>query len=394
MRMQFTFAKVLSNAKHSDDPIVGPIASRISTGISPETNNTMARRAITKAGNQVTAEDVARTLGVSQSTISRAFSMTASISDEMKLRVIKAANKLGYQPNVIARSLITRRTNMVAIVMANLVDPFYPVVLDELVQQVQARGFQTLLFVPSSGQAVDDIMPNLLQYQVDAIVLTSATISSAMARTCAARDTPVVSFNRYVPGLEIHAVSSDNIAGARKAADFLAATGHERPAFVSSERDATTNRDRRTGFVSRLKQLRVHSCAQEEGGDFSYEAGYAATKRLLRRATRPDALFFASDVMAARAMEAAREIGLSVPEDVSIVGYDDVPMAALPCYSLTTIRQPIREMAKAAVDVLGLAEARGMKSAPTTRLIKGTLITRSSTMNRRATGRPGKTLRG
>ena len=87
-------------------------------------------------------------------------------------------------------------------------------------------------------------------------------------------------------------------------------------------------------------------------------------------------------------------MGLSIPEDVSIVGYDDVPLAALPSYSLTTIRQPIREMAKAAVDALGLAEARGTKSAPTTRLIMGTLITRSSTMNRRAIGRTGKTLRG
>jgi DNA-binding LacI/PurR family transcriptional regulator len=355
----------------------------------------MARRAPTKAtarataqGTQVTAEDVARKLGVSQSTISRAFSMTASISSDMKLRVIEAANALGYQPNVIARSLITRRTNMVAIVMANLVDPFYPVVLDELVQQIQARGFQTLLFVPQPGQAVDDIMPNLLQYQVDAIVLTSATISSAMARICAARDTPVVSFNRYVPGLEIHAVSSDNISGARQVADYLVATGHERPAFISGQRDATTNRDRRTGFVSRLKELGMRSCTQEEGGDFSYEAGYAATKRLLRRATRPDALFFASDVMAVGGIDAAREIGLSVPDDISIVGYDDVPLAALPCYSLTTIRQPVREMAKAAIEMLGLAEARGMKSAPTTRLIMGTLITRSSTLNRRAGGRP------
>src|SRR6201996_9844394 len=115
-------------------------------------NNTMAKRPSPKSGTQVTAQDVARTLGVSQSTISRAFSMTASISDEMKLKVIKAANKLGYQPNVIARSLITRKTNMVAIVMANLVDPFYPVMLNELVQQVQAAGFQTLLFVPSVGQ--------------------------------------------------------------------------------------------------------------------------------------------------------------------------------------------------------------------------------------------------
>jgi DNA-binding LacI/PurR family transcriptional regulator len=342
----------------------------------------MAKRPGTKASPHVTAEDVARTLGVSQSTISRAFSMTASISDDMKLRVIKAANKLGYQPNVIARSLITRRTNMIAIVIANLVDPFYPVVLDELVQQIQARGFQTLLFVPSAGQDIDDVMPNLLQYQVDAIVLTSATISSEMARICAARDTPVVSFNRYVPGLKIHAVSSDNVAGARQVADFLVTTGHERIAFISGQRDATTNRDRQTGFAARLKQLKIKSYAQEEGGEFSYEAGYAAAKRLLRRATRPDALFFACDVMALGGMDAAREIGLSVPEDLSIVGYDDVPMAALPCYSLTTIRQPIREMAKAAVDVLDLTEGKGARSAPTTRIIMGDLITRSSTLNR------------
>lgn len=349
-----------------------------------KTNRTMAKRATPKSTTQVTAEDVARSLGVSQSTISRAFSLTASISDEMKVRVIKAANKLGYQPNVIARSLITRRTNMVAIVMANLVDPFYPVMLDELVQQVQAGGFQTLLFVPSAGQKTDDIVPNLLQYQVDAIILTSATISSAMARICAARDTPVVSFNRYVPGLNIHAVSSDNISGGRQVADFLVATGHERPAFVSALRDATTNRDRRSGFISRLKQLKINSCLQEDGGDFSYEAGYAATKRLLRRATRPDALFFASDVMAFGGIDAAREIGLGVPDDVSIVGYDDVPMAALPSYGLTTIRQPVREMAKAAMEILGLTEGRGARLEPTTRLIMGTLITRSSTTNRRA----------
>src|ERR1700728_813144 len=236
----------------------------------------MAKQAIPKIGAQkisaqVTAQDVARTLGVSQSTISRAFSMTASISEEMKLRVVKAANKLGYQPNVIARSLITRRTNMVAIVMANLVDPFYPVVLDELVQQVQAGGFQTLLFVPSARQ------------KVDAIILTSATISSAMARICAARDTPVVSFNRYVPGLNIHAVSSDNVGGGRQVADYLVATGHERLAFISAQRDATTNRDRRSGFMSRLKQLKITSCLPEDGGEFSYEAGYAAAKRLLRQ---------------------------------------------------------------------------------------------------------------
>src|ERR1700704_5725088 len=184
-----------------------------------------------RKASQITAEDVARTLGVSQSTISRAFSMTASISEKTKSRVLETATALGYQPNVIARSLITRRTNIVAIVMANLVDPFYPVVLDELAQQIQSRGFQTLLFVPSQGQDVDDVLPKLLQYQVDAVVLTSATLSSAMARVCAERKMPLVLFNRYVPGLEVHAVSCDNVAGGRRVAEYLCGLGHVRPAF-------------------------------------------------------------------------------------------------------------------------------------------------------------------
>jgi DNA-binding LacI/PurR family transcriptional regulator len=351
----------------------------------------MTRKPVAKAATQhVTADDVARALGVSQSTISRAFSVTASISDKMKLRVIEAANALGYQPNVIARSLITRRTNMVAIVMANLVDPYYPVVLDELVQRIQARGFRTLLFVPPPDQSVDDILPKLLQYQVDAIVLASASISSAMARTCAVRETPVVLFNRYVPGLEIHAVSSDNIAGGRQIAEYLFNTGHQRPAFVAGQPDATTNRDRQLGFTSRLKELGLRSCAQEEGGEFSYEAGYAAAKRLLRRTAPVDAIFFASDVMAFGGMDALREAGVGIPGDVSIVGYDDVPLAAWPVYDLTTIRQPVGEMAEAAVDMLGLGNERTPKSAPTTRLIMGTLVERSSTLNRGAT-RPART---
>src|ERR1700716_2236128 len=124
----------------------------------------MTRRESRKATSQITAEDVARTLGVSQSTISRAFSMTASISEKTKSRVLETANALGYQPNVIARSLITRRTNIVAIVMENLTDPFYPVVLEELTQRIQGAGCQTLLFVPSYDQDVEDILPTLLQY--------------------------------------------------------------------------------------------------------------------------------------------------------------------------------------------------------------------------------------
>jgi len=347
----------------------------------------MTQHGSRKSASPITAEDVARRLGVSQSTISRAFSPTASISEKTKLRVLQTANALGYQPNVIARSLITRRTNIVAIVMANLTDPFYPVVLDALAQHIQSRGFQTLLFVPSPGQALDDVLPTLLQYQVDAVVLASATVSSAMARDCAERRMPLVLFNRYVPGLEVHAVACDNVAGGRRVADFLVASGHARPTFIAGEAEATTNRDRQRGFVSRLSELGIRSCLIEEGGAYSYEAGYDATKRLLRQRKRPDAIFYASDVQAFGGMDMLRQAGIRIPHDISVVGYDDVPLAAWHGYGLTTIRQPIPQMVEAAVDMLGLGHGDHLATAPTTRLILGTLVERSSTTERPGSAR-------
>jgi DNA-binding LacI/PurR family transcriptional regulator len=338
-----------------------------------------------KPSAPVTAEDVARKLGLSQSTISRAFTASASISGATRARVMEAASALGYRPNVIARSLMTRHTDIVAIVMANLVDPFYPIVLEQLTQRIKAIGRQTLLFVPSPGQDVEDVLPMLLQYQVDGIVITSATLSSTMVRVCAARRTPVVLLNRYVPGLKIPAVSCDNIAGGRQIADHLVALRHVRPAFVSGQPDATTNLDRQRGFVARLHELGVTSCIQEEGGDYSYEAGFGATRRLVQRKRRPDAIFFASDVMAFGGLDALRQEGMRVPEDISVVGFDDVPSAGWPCFGLTTLRQPVPAMVHAAIAMLDLDGDAPARRRPATRLIMGELIERTSTMAR---GRP------
>jgi DNA-binding LacI/PurR family transcriptional regulator len=339
--------------------------------------------------SQVTAEDVARVLGLSQSTISRAFTADASISEDTKQRVLKTATALGYRPNVIARSLITRRTNIVAVVIDNLTDPCNAMFLDALSQRIQSCGCQMLLFVPAAGQDVEEVLPTLLQYQVDAIVITSATLSSTMARSCAARETPVVLFNRYVPGLDIHAVSCDNEAGGRLVAEFLIKTGHVQPAYVSGLPDATTNIDRKRGFVSRLDELGV-TWRVEEGGSYGHEAGYAAARRLVRRSDRPDAIFFASDIMAFGGIEALREIGLRVPEDVSVIGFDDVPMAAWPSNALTTIRQPVKEMADEAIALIGLGAPGSASAEPTTRFISGTLIQRMSTTNRRRRRRTGR----
>ena len=328
----------------------------------------------------VTAQHVADRLGVSQSTVSRAFSNPETVSPQTRNRVLEAARSLGYQPNVIARSLITRRTNMIAVVIANLVDPFYPAILEELSRQIQVHGLQTLLFIAPDEARTDETLSSLLQYQVDGIVMASATLTSRMARVCAARDTPVVLFNRYVPGLKIRSVSCDNLRSGWNVAEYLAGTGHRRPLYVSGRSDATTSLDRLQGFTSAWKAMGVEECGHMDGGEYSYEAGYAAGRRIAAQKARPDCVFFASDVMALGGLEALRQGGVDVPQDISVVGFDDVPLAHWPSADLTTVRIPVRDMVSATLEMLALTEAN---SAPTkVKLFRGDLIIRGTTRTR------------
>jgi DNA-binding LacI/PurR family transcriptional regulator len=338
------------------------------------------RRRIARA---VTARLVAKRLGVSQSTVSRAFTHHASIHPKTKELVIKAANSLGYQPNIIARSLITRRTNIVAVVMANLSDPFYPMVLERLAQRIQASGRQVLFFIIPPAKQADDILSSLLQYKVDAILITSATVSSRSAAVCLGQGIPVVLFNRYVPGLKVAAVACDNVGAGRSVAEYLGRRGHTRPAFVSGESNVTTNLDRARGFAAHLQELGIKLHADESGGEFSYAAGYEAARRLIARRVKPDCIFFASDVMAIGGIDAIRSASLRVPEDISVVGFDDIALSSLPSYALTTVRQPIMEMVERAAQFLGLDGASHEIPAPKTYLLPGVLVERGSVLNRK-----------
>ena len=347
------------------------------------TSKTKKRKTAKRVVRSVTAELLGKRLGLSQSTVSRAFTDAASIHPKTRERVIREAYTLGYQPNILARSLITRRTNIIAVVMASLIDPFYPLVLDELAQRIQSSGLQVLLFIVPPGKHVDDVLPSLLQYKVDAIVITSATVSSRMASVCAAQQIPVVLFNRYVPGLKVAAICCDNVAGGRAVADYLHDTGHVRPAYVGGERDATTNLDRARGFTERLLELGIPLHAHEVGGAFSYAAGYNAADRLVRQNMRPDGIFFASDVMAVGGIDAIRAANLRIPQDISVIGFDDVPMANWPAYELTTVRQPIAQMVDETAKILGFDKTTIKKPPRKIHFMEGMLIERKTVMNRR-----------
>ena len=325
---------------------------------------------------RVSSIEVARAANVSQSTVSRALSGRGFVSLETRTKVLDAARQLGYQTNMLASALSSQRSNIVAIIMGHLMNPFYPYVLERMTLQFHSTGRQTLLFVVDRDQQVDDTLPLVLRYQVDAIVITSATLSSQMSDRCASLGIPVVLFNRYVPGSQASVVCCDNVAGGRLVAETLLDHGHHFPAYIAGDPDSSTNRDRARGFCDVLKERGYDRCLQEQGA-YTYESGYAAALKLLQGDDPPDAIFCANDIMGIGAIDAAREVGVAVPEELSIIGFDDIPMASLPAYSLTTIRQPVDAMIETTEKLLTRHLAK-RRAKPEVKFLEPSLVVRGS----------------
>ena len=305
----------------------------------------------------VTSLHVARLAQVSQSAVSRTFTPGASVSELTRTKVNDAARQLGYRPNAIARSLITKKSRIIGVVMSQLDNQFYPVVLEILSQRLRRDGYHVLLFINDRDES-DGVLAEILQYQVDGIVMASTVLSSALARDCADAGSPVVLFNRMSrqAANELHpasAVTSDNEAGARMVARHLVAAGHQRIAYLAGLEASSTNLDRERGFREELALLgtRIHSRAV---GNYRFEGAKAAARELFASGQdRPDAVFVGSDHMAIAVMDVLRsELGLGVPEDVSVVGFDNVPQAAWGAYQLTTVEQPIDLMIEATATLL------------------------------------------
>lgn len=335
------------------------------------------------SARKVTSLDVARLAGVNQSTVSRALSHDGKVSTGTRARVRAAAQQLGYTPNAIARSLITQKTHIIGIVTADVTIPFQPYVLEKFLQKLQARGRQGLVFSAAPDQQADDLLPTALQYQVDALVVTSATLSSQALLERARGGTRIVLFNRYIEGGTISSITADNRAAGRTVADFFLDTGHQRLAFIAGAPNSSTNRDREQGFMTQLWGRGAARPHQEVAGEYTYDAGRAAARRALAGDAPPDAIFCASDILAIGAIDAAKGLGLGVPEDVSIVGVDDIPMASWAAYDLTTIRLPVDEMVDATIDLL-LDEGSGAPETVNT-LFPGALVVRGSTRDRTPT---------
>lgn len=329
------------------------------------------------ANEKVTSTDVARHAGVSQSAVSRVFTPGASASKKTVEKVKKAAEELGYRPNVLARAMVSGKSRIIGLIVAYLDNQFYPDALEKLSNALQEKGFHVLIFMASkTAESIESVVEEILDYQVDGIIAASVAMSSELADRCRQAKVPIVLFNRSQEEGDFSAVTSDNFVGGLKAGQFLIKGDHKKLGYIAGWEGASTQRDRELGFMAALAQagLTLHA---REVGNFSMEQAKDATRKMFRR-DPPDAVFVANDHMALAVMDTLRfELGLSIPEDVSIVGYDDVPASSWPSYNLTTLKQQADVMVNETIRIL-LQQIEGASSLSQKIAIGSPLVIRGS----------------
>jgi LacI family transcriptional regulator len=301
----------------------------------------------------VTSWDVAREAGVSQSTVSRVLTGDSRVADGTRKRVIDRIERLGYTPNAVARGLATSRSNLVAVAVTNILNPFYHELLETIDLKLSERGHQMILSNVGNKPA-EAYIQDLVEQRVAGIIFATAPLQSPIVARLARQHFPLVLVNRYVDDVACDVVTGDNHQGGQIAAEHLLELGHQRIALVAGNPETSTNRDRLQGFEDALARAGVEFDTDLLlPGDSLYDRAFSEVLELLRRKDRPSAIFCANDLMALATLNAARTAGVDVPKQLSVIGFDDVVVSSWPLIQLTTIRIPTADMARAAVELLG-----------------------------------------
>ncbi|MBF9044286.1 substrate-binding domain-containing protein [Rhodobacterales bacterium HKCCE4037] len=301
----------------------------------------------------VTLKDVAEKAGVSTSAVSRTFTEGASVSAKTRAKVERAAKALGYSPNALASSLTTGRTKLIGLVSNNFHNPLFLEVFDRFTRGLQDRGLRPLL-VNLTPQETDPeaTIRMLRQYSVDGAIVASSTLPPTYSEAFRAAGIPVVnSFGRFSTAPQVHVVGIDNVACGRMAAEALIARGYRRVAFLGGPENATSTQDRALGFLAALREHPEIDVSVSYARAYSFDAGRVEmTKQLMQG--RAEAYFCGDDVLSIGALSAVQEAGLRCPEDVGIIGLNDMEMSSWQNINLTTIRQPVAEIIGASIDLV------------------------------------------
>jgi DNA-binding LacI/PurR family transcriptional regulator len=302
---------------------------------------------------RTTLEDVARRAKVSASAVSRTFTEGASVSKKTKQKVLKAANELGFRPNILARSLMTRRSELIALVSNAFRNPYVMQIIDQFTTELQNRRLRPLIFNLGTEFDPAEVISLMAQYQVDGVVIASSTLPNEFAKSVANFGMPtVIAFGGGMLNNSVSAAFVDNIEGGKIAAKAIIDGGYGKIGFLGGPRYATTTQDRLTGFQSMLASEGLSLAKIAFASEYSHAAGMETALGMFNKYPEIDALFCADDLLAAGAFDIIRhKLKRGIP-GTGLIGFNDIQMAGWPNYNLTTIRSHVDQVIAYAIDML------------------------------------------
>lgn len=334
----------------------------------------------------VTIKDIAEVAGVSHTTVSRALRGNPRISDDTINRIQQIANELGYVPNTVARGLKTSRSHVLGVIVRRIVDPFFSEVLQGIEDVLHEAGYSLFLAASHRNPVRErEIMQALGERRVDGVIISSTQIQPEHIRHLDRFHIPLILINNQaIDEPDIHSVYHDDLFGSLQVMRHLIELGHTRIAYLGNERGGKTNVERLQGYQKALLQAGLNAVSDYVvvGPDGQPEGGAHGMEKILQLMPRPTAVFCYNDLMAIGAIQIVQQAGLSVPDDISITGFDNIELAAYVSPSLTTLHQPKYELGQeAALMMLRVLASKNtaVSAQPTVIRLRGELVVRHST---------------
>jgi DNA-binding LacI/PurR family transcriptional regulator len=335
------------------------------------------RRTVKKVHQRATMDDVATRAGVSRALVSLVMRDSPKVSEKRRERVLRAAGELGYRPNAMARGLASRRTRTVGVLLNELHNPFYAEIMDGIDEAAAEHDYRVL--IGTSGRrsrGEQAALESFLELRADGLLLVGARLPTREI-LAVARTTPVVLVARGIQSSFVDSIKNDERAGARLVVSHLVGLGHRRIAHVDGGSGAGAGA-RREGYRQAMREHGLGNGIRIVSGDYTDSAGIRAAARLLEDGELPTAVFAANDLVAAGLIDRLEDGGLRVPDDISVVGYDNTYLAALHHMSLTTVDQPRPHMGRRAMEAL-VERMEGRRSTAVHERVRPSLVVRTST---------------
>lgn len=323
-----------------------------------------------------TIRDVAQKAGVAPITVSRVINNSGYVSENTRVKVQAAIDELGYVPNMLGPSLRFQQTMTLAVVITDITNPFWTTVTRGVEDVAQANGYSTILCNTDESEAKEEqYVQMLLRRRIDGILLVPACSDPGSIDLIQKQGIPVVVLDRQVPGVEVDIVRADSEGGAYKLTQYLLSLGHQTIAMLAGPESVSTSVDRVNGYRRAIKDAGYpESIEQVFWGEFTQESGNQLAVEVVARHPQPTAIFTANNFIALGVMQYFQTQGISIPDDIAVVTFDDIPLNLVANSFMTAAIQPAREMGQQATQIL-LDRIRGDKNAPTQHFVLPTEIT-------------------